>query len=449
MNDGWVRPIAVTLSADRMAAFVSVPAAGNVGDAAELVQTGEPSELAQALERAGVVAGLDAAALEWLTRELADPNFEVTDAVVASGTAPEVGENGRVELLFPVGIQPGHVREDGTFDFHDRELLKPVAAGDVIGHLWPARPGKPGQLVDGMPLEPPAVTEAKVTLGAGAELRDDGEIRARRSGVVSSKGTSIDVVDRLVHEGPVDLRSGDLHMLGSLVVKGDVRSTFCVEASGDIEIRGGVEGSVHAGGSLHIQRGIRGSLASSVTAEGDLSAQQAEYAELYSGGLLRLGAGVHAKLAAQRVEISNKLRGGVTQAERGVLVGEAGSPQGVQTEVEAGIPLESPVETAQRALERAKAVRNVRPGARTERAKGEKLGRVQASLQAAEIQRLTQREQRRAELTKVAFIQIGVAYPGVIIRIADQRFVTDREIHGSRFSLDRETRALRLDKVSK
>ena len=67
----------------------------------------------------------------------------------------------------------------------------------------------------------------------------------------------------------------------------------------------------------------------------------------------------------------------------------------------------------------------------------------------AEIQRLTQREQRRAELTKVAFIQIGVAYPGVIIRIADQRFVTDREIHGSRFSLDRETRALRLDKVSK
>jgi hypothetical protein len=107
------------------------------------------------------------------------------------------------------------------------------------------------------------------------------------------------------------------------------------------------------------------------------------------------------------------------------------------------------VETAQRALERAKAERNVRPGARTERAKGEKLGRVHASLQAAEIQRLTQREQRRAELTKVAFIQIGVAYPGVIIRIADQKFVTDREIRGSRFSLDRETRALRLDKVSK
>ncbi len=131
-------------------------------------------------------------------------------------------------------------------------------------------------------------------------------------------------------------------MRGSLVVKGDVHSTFCVEASGDVEIRGGVEGSVHAGGSLQIQRGIRGSWRRASPLKATSSAQQAEYAELYSGGLLRLGAGVHAKLAAQRVEISNKLRGGVTQAERGVLVSEAGSPQGVQTEVEVGTPLESP-----------------------------------------------------------------------------------------------------------
>lgn len=432
-----MRPITVTLSADRMAALVSVRS----GDPAE------SGELAKALESAKVVVGLDASALESLTRELAEPSFEVADAVIARGTPQELGENGRLELLFPVGIQPGHLRDDGTFDFHDRELLKPVEAGDVIGYVWPARTGKAGQLVDGTLLEPPAVAHAKVTFGPGAELAESGEIRARRAGVVSAKGTTIDVVDRLVHEGPVDLRSGSLHMMGSLVVKGDVHGTFCVEASGDIEIRGGVEGSVHAGGSLQIQRGIRGSLASSVTAEGDLSAQQAEYAELYSGGLLRLGAGVHAKLAAQRVEISKKLRGGVTQAERAVLVSEAGSPQGVQTEVEAGVPLESPVETAQRALERAKAVRNVRPGARSDRAKGEKLGRVQASLQAAEVERLAQREQRRAELTQVAFIQIGVAYPGVIVRIADKKFVIDREIHGSRFSLDRDSRDLRLDKV--
>ncbi len=438
MNDGWVRSITVTLSADRMAAFVTV----RPGDASGA------GELTRMLERAGVVVGLDAEALEWLTSELADPSFEVADAVIARGIAPEAGEHGRVELLFAAGIQPGHLRDDGTFDFHDRELLKPVAAGEVIGRVWPARAGKAGQLVDGTRLEPLTVTEASLTLGEGAELHESGEIRARRAGVVSSKGASIDVVDRVVHEGAVDLRSGDLHMKGSLVVQGDVLGSFCVEASGDIEIRGSVEGSVHAGGNLQIQRGIRGSLASSVTAEGDLSAQQAEYAELYCGGLLRLGVGVHAKLSAQRVEISNKLRGGVTQAERGVLVREAGSPQGVQTEVEAGVPLESAVERAQRALERAKAVRNVRPVSRSERAKGEKLGRVQAALQAAEIQRLAQREHRRAELTKGAFIQIGVAYPGVIVRIAGKQFVIDHETRGSRFSLDRETRELRLDKVA-
>jgi len=78
----------------------------------------ESGELAEALARAGVTAGVEVAVLAWLTRELADPNFEVTDAVIARGVTPQPGEDGRFELLFAVGIQPGHLRDDGTFDFH-------------------------------------------------------------------------------------------------------------------------------------------------------------------------------------------------------------------------------------------------------------------------------------------------------------------------------------------
>jgi hypothetical protein len=244
-------------------------------------------------------------------------------------------------------------------------------------------------------------------------------------------------------------------MLGSLVVRGDVQNTFCVYASGDVEIRGGVDnGSVHAGGSLQVQRGVRGSSGSRVSADQDLSAQQAEYAELVAGGLLRVGSAVHSKLVAQRVEITGKVRGGVARAELGVLVSEAGSSLGVRTELDAGVPLELPIEAAQRALERAKATRNVRLGAsprgeRAAREKGDKLGRVQASLQSAEVERLRQRERRRAELSDVAFVQIGVAHPGVVVRISGKELELEHESRRSRFSLDPKTRDLRRDEVAR
>lgn len=230
------------------------------------VKPGPPlseSELRSALQAAGIRAGLDDAAIARLASSLADATFAVSAEVVARGTSAEEGEDGYFAPHFREGIQPGHVREDGTLDFHDRELLKPVEKGALLGRIWPARAGVPGRQVDGNVIAARVTHEASLVLGPGAERDAEGVVRAARAGVLDSKpGVSLDVVDHHLHEGPVDLRSGHLHMQGSLVVQGDVTRGFGVHASGDIEIRGNVEaGSVIAGGSVRVQHGVRSSRA--------------------------------------------------------------------------------------------------------------------------------------------------------------------------------------------
>ena len=442
--------LSVAISGDRRTALVTVRP-GAVG--ADEPGSGERA-LRGALEQAGVTTGVLGEALERIGRALDEPAFEVTDEIVARGTVAQAGHEGRFEPAFLAGIQPGHLREDGTLDFFDRELLKAVQKGDVLGLLRPPQPGVAGCLVDGTVEAVPPVREAVLELGPGVERGGDGVVRAARSGVVAYQaGTSIDVVDNHVHQGPVDLRSGHLRMQGSVQVKGDVLTSFCVSASGDIEISGSVDGgNVHAGGDVRVH-GVRGERAM-VCAEGNLSVHHAEAATLYAGKLLQIAEAVHAQIAAERVEVSGKLRGGRTRAESSIIANEVGSAHGKETEIAVAEPLELPVESALRALDAAKTLRAARPGFGDSRSgpgreKGGKVGRVVAELQRAEIERLGAQALRRAALRPIAFIQVGRAHPGVTLRIADRKLLVEREIRAARFSLDGETGDLRMDTVVK
>jgi hypothetical protein len=242
-------------------------------------------------------------------------------------------------------------------------------------------------------------------------------------------------------------------MQGSLVVKGDVERTFSVYATGDVEIRGNVDnGNVYAGGDVRVKFGVRGGDGSSVCAEGNLSVHHAEGAKLYAGRLLQIAEATHSELSAGRVEVSGKLRGGQTRAEFSIIARELGSPRSTETEVAVAEPFELPVETAQRLLERAKALRAAKTAIPSrsrvsERPKGGKLGRVQAALGSADIERLAERAARRETLGRVAFIEFGIAHPGVSLRILDRTLILEREMRASRVRIDAETGDLRSEKA--
>jgi hypothetical protein len=426
------------------------------------IQPGEPAGAAEvdaALAGAGVSFGVDAAACHLLSAALNDPQFCDQHVELAFGQQAQQGSHGFFEPAFHVGIQAGTLRDDGSMDFYDRELLKPVAEGALVGRLYAAVSGIQGQRVDGGLLHVDAVREVRLRLGPGVEADAEGRVHAKQAGIVAyTPEKLLDVVDHLVHKGDVDLRSGHLVMDGTLAVQGDVQRLFGVRVTGDVEIRGSVQGgSVYAGGDARIKNRVFGGDTGMVCAEGSLWARHAESARITCGGVLQLESATNCQLCAEDIKVTRGLRGGSTAAECSVVAQEAGSPHGgLSTVLSAAVPLERPVIEAQRALGAAKTMPLAdRRGAAAGRSeahcsKGGKLARTNAGLQRRELEQKVQRAERRELLLASAYVQVtGVCHAGVVVEIGEVRLVLDQDQRGVRFSFDRETRELRMERPSK
>lgn len=437
---GYAR-ITVQVAADGMRASLRVFAGPPVDEAG----------LYALLSDAGVSHGIQRGILARLALDLADELFAVEDLVIAEGVPAQPGSDGSLVLAFPCGIQPGHLRDDGTMDFLDRELLKPVAAGTVLAHLRKASAGNAGRRVDGSELPVAKTREFALTLGPGATLRENGEVIAARAGVVLYAGRNqLDVVQHHVHTGKVDLRSGHLDMEGSLVVRGSVERLFRASASGDVEVQGSIDyGSAHAGGSLRVTGGVRGGETGMVSAGGDVAVRHAEAAHIVCGGLLKLESAINCELRARDVQITGKLRGGTTRAERALVVHEAGIALGANTALATAVPIERPILDAKRAVEKAKDLRAlVQKSARgDERGKGGKAGRVAAALAGAELERKVAIAEQREALLPHAFVEInGPVHPGVMVQIGNASLTVDEPSSAVRFTFDPETRKLRAER---
>jgi uncharacterized protein (DUF342 family) len=433
--------LSIRIASEGLTAFLSVAA-------------GPPmlgSELDAEIESSGIKTGILADTRARIAMALGAPDFACPEALLATGLASQPGCDAWLELAFVEGLQPGHLREDGSFDYHDRELLKPVCQGDVLGAVHPAVPGIAGQRVDGTSISVAPARDLSLQLLSGVELGADLVVRAARDGVILYKaGQSLDVVERHVHQGPVDLHSGNLHMQGSLTVKGDVLRPFSAVATGDVEILGNVDsGTVHAGGCLRIRGGVRGGDGGAVGAEGDLTLHHAESAELHSGGQLRVQESVNSRLVAAQIHASGRVRGGSAVAETRIVMKEAGAANGVDTRLAAGEPLELPLAEARRLIATSRVARQSERtrGRSDERGKGGKAGRARAELDASEVQRLALRAKRRDSLLESACIELGIAHPGVSIRIGDAHTTLDESTKSTRFYLDRESTTLRIEKM--
>src|ERR1700712_3516847 len=256
------------------------------------------AELQAAVSAAGVSANrLDSVALDALAKQLDNLAFEKPSVLVARARPAAPGIDGYFEPAFPMGIQPGHVDESGAMDFSDRELLKPLTQGDYVGQLHQPVQGEAGMRVDGSEIKVALARESKLRAGPGVTLAADGCMYAALSGVlVYAHEQTIDVAQQHVHNADVDLRSGSLHMEGSISVRGNVQRQFAVRATGSVDIQGhGESGTVIADGCIRISGRVHSGDAGLVCAQGDVSIHHCEAAQVRCGGLLKLGNAVHSQ----------------------------------------------------------------------------------------------------------------------------------------------------------
>ncbi|WP_198508472.1 FapA family protein [Bacillus xiapuensis] len=195
------------------------------------------------LAKLGVKFGID----EQLVQQAAEL-LTASELVLAKGKEPEEGQDGRVHFHvdYKIGLIPPQVDLLGNANFRETRSIPEVHAGQCIATVLPPEPGVDGMDVTGNIAAAKPVQEASVRLGKGV-YREKENIYASETGrlhaEIRGRTVKIEVLSRLVHEGDVDLSSGNLRFQGDIEVQGSIQEKMKVEAEGDIDVKGQVSGA--------------------------------------------------------------------------------------------------------------------------------------------------------------------------------------------------------------
>ena len=123
-------------------------------------------------------------------------------------------------------------------------------------------------------------------------MNDNGaEIVATLAGHAVVLGDQISVSSIYQVRGDVGVATGHVAFVGSVVVRGDVRPGYKVQADGDVEIHGNVNGgTVEAGGNVSVRYGILSQ--ARVVAAGTVRAKFVEYADVRAGAEVWVSDGI-------------------------------------------------------------------------------------------------------------------------------------------------------------
>jgi uncharacterized protein len=247
------------------------------------------SSLQALLTENGVVFGV-------LTDELGSLQSAVLNAeivVVARGRQPIAGKDGWVQYVFQQTPSTQNELTDKKVDYHNLGWIHNVAKSATVAIVHPPEPGVPGMSVQGTEIAPKAGKGADLKLGKGVQpdAEDPCRIVATEDGnaVLDAHGI-LQVLSSLTVDGNVDYATGDINFIGSVIVRGDVKSNFRVKAGKSIEVHGNVEdATIEAGGEVVIRNGFIGQGKGSVKAGGNVKVQHILNQSIHAGEEIAVG----------------------------------------------------------------------------------------------------------------------------------------------------------------
>lgn len=324
----------LTITPDNMCAYVRfyAPSVGGEQMTAE--------ELIKDLEVRGIRHGI----LTDTIREcFAKRRDYCKDILVAQGTEPVHGTDARIEYYFNTDRRAKPtLKEDGSVDFFQLNVVQHCDKGDVLAKLIPEDPGKAGMNLLGQRIKPRDVKKAVLKYGNNIEISEDNTtLTSMVNGHVELIEGSVFVSDVLVVEN-VDNSTGNIDYEGSVQVNGNVGTNFQVKAKGNIEVKGVVEGAVlEAGENIIIARGVNGMGKGSLKAGGNIVSKFLQSVFAQADGYIASESVLHSRLmAGTEVNVDGRkgfITGGSVSAVNSVNVKTLGSAMGANTIVEVGV----------------------------------------------------------------------------------------------------------------
>jgi len=203
------------------------------------------TELEEALQKAGVVHGIDYSALEEAL------NGNGGHFLVAKGTPYTPGQDAYIEYCF----------------LEDNKLIPSVEDGDLVAVKHLSVPGKDGMTVTGRVIVAPSVKDCQLYGEKGVKISEDGlQAIATESGrpMVKKDAIYIEPVYILNEDVTNAKNNGHLAFKGHLVVTGSIQEGMKIETGGDLEVNGGVvESKLLSGGTVKVNKSLIASQVSS------------------------------------------------------------------------------------------------------------------------------------------------------------------------------------------
>ncbi|HHW14741.1 MAG TPA: DUF342 domain-containing protein [Firmicutes bacterium] len=296
----------------------------------------------QALRLAGVVEGVK--------REVIEGAVRTQDAggrfLVAKGRPPLDGNDGYIDYRFPVkGVQPRPLElEDGRVDYYNLQTVQSATAGQVLAVRVAPTKGLAGVTVTGRPLPAKAGREVRLPKGKNTDVNpaDPNELVAVITGQVVVAGGKVNVLPVYEVHGDVDFGTGNIDFQGSVVVKGSVRNGFAIRATGNVEVRGLVEGAtILTEGDVIIRGGVQGGDRGRISGR-NIQAKFIQNCRVEATGDVIVDEGLlYTEVDAQgKVEVrgsKGRIVGGTVRAVSAVSARVIGSKFGTRTEVMVGV----------------------------------------------------------------------------------------------------------------
>lgn len=192
---------------------------------------------------------------EFVDTPVYDVPFEVAKAIL-----PVDGHDAYISYNFETDPKKlrAQVDEEGNVDYKKLNNIQNVIADQPLAQKIPAQRGKGGKTLFGRYLEAKNGKDIQIQLGANVKLDRDGvTIKAEIDGEVMLVNGKV-TVEPIKYLDAVNVKTGDVKFVGTVVIKGNVQEGYKVEAT-NIEVNGIVDKSrLEATGNIIVRQGIFG-----------------------------------------------------------------------------------------------------------------------------------------------------------------------------------------------
>jgi uncharacterized protein (DUF342 family) len=233
---------------------------------------------------------------EEFLQEFADRPTYKEKVEVAEGIRPINGKDAYIEFSFETDQTKIRLKEgtNGKVNFKELNIIQNVVQNQTLAKKMPPEDGVDGKTVTGKNLLARAGSDIPMPLGTNVHVGDDGDtIVSDINGQVIFANGKINVEPVYTVEGDVNLKTGNIIFLGTVIINGNVEDGFSVKAAGNIEVKGTVaKAELDAEGDIIIYQGINGKSGGRIRAGRSLWSRFIENANVEVGNMVVVTDGI-------------------------------------------------------------------------------------------------------------------------------------------------------------